>query len=284
MFQNCRNVFFIFTFLMLTGSVAFGASCNSTSCTFDGLINLPLGNATLSINQAGELVVDNIGSSGQDGVVQTQLQSLYMKTSLGTPNFSASILGTSANIRQVGDVGGQSGVEIMLTKMVNFNGSDIRHSIDCSVIQVQGYIIHIYNGNLLVETQNLGADPPLLLYPKEDLDTIACGIWPDGNLYTVFKLGSPQPISLLTSSVNQGPFIGDKVLVTALSPPEPATIQTDIENTFVNTGPMRLTSMEAVPYFFVLQHLSDSDNSDCNHDGQVNVLDTVCIAIKILGL
>lgn len=224
------------------GNKVCASSCDGENCTFQGLLNSPLGDATLSINDSCQLVVDNIGGSGRDGVVQPQLGSLIMKTTLATPNFSSSGVGARAGIRQVGIVGSQPNQEIMLTRVVNFNGTHIRHTIDCSFLRVTGYLIEIYNGNDLVQHQDLGIDPPFLIYPKEDLLSIECGILPNGDVYTEFKLGSPQPITVLRSLTDPGPFTGDRVFVLAIEPQDFPTLQTDIENVFFQTGPITIDS------------------------------------------
>jgi len=254
--------------------------CVGNSCMFFGVLNSPLGDATLSIDN-DQLVIDNIGGSGQDGVIQAPLDSLFMRTTLA-PNFSGSIQGMQVEIRQVGIAGGQAGAELMLTKIINFDGDTIRHSIDCSAVQVAKYVLNVYNHGILVEMQDLGVNPPLLTYPKTDIASIACGLWPNGDLYTVIQFDVPQAITVLTSPTDEGPFVGDSILVSAISPQQFPTLQTAIENRFLNVPQIRLVGMEAEPYFFVLRN-SFAQN-DCNEDGVVNSLDLVCIANLILGL
>ena len=254
-------------------------SCNGGSCTFFDILNSPLGAATVSLD-GEQLVVGNIGGSGQDGVIQTPLDSLFMRTSLGVPNFSGSILGTAAEIRQVGVAEGQAGTELMLSRIINFDGSTIRHSIDCSVVEVETYLVHIFNGTSLVHMQDLGVDPPTLTYPKGDLGSIACGIWPNGDLYTVITFLGPHPVGFLTAPGDTGPFMGDKVLVSALAPGKFPEIQTAIENRFFNMPEVRMDSMEAEPFYFVLRNAFPP--GDCNEDGVINSLDLVCVANGIL--
>jgi len=256
-------------------------SCSGSTCIFFNILNSPLGAATISIDNA-QLVISNIGGSGKDGVIQSPLDSIFMRTSLASPNFSGSVLGTRAEIKQVGVASGIPDTELMLSRIINFDGETIRHSIDCSAVQVAKYIVHIYNGDVLVETQDLGVNPPILTYPKTDIGSIACGIWPDGNLYTVISFLAPHPIGFLTSSSDSGPFIGDKVLVSALSPQKFPEIQTAIENRFFNMPQVRMSSMEAKPFFLVLRNSFPS--KDCNEDGVVSALDLVCVANAILGL
>ena len=97
-------------------------TCSGGSCTFFDILNSPLGSATLSLD-GEQLVISNIGGSGQDGVIQSPLDSLFMRTTLASPNFSGSVLGSIAEIRQVGVADGVPGTELMLTKIVNFGGT-----------------------------------------------------------------------------------------------------------------------------------------------------------------
>lgn len=228
----------------LQGQTVCNASCKGEGCTFRGLQNTALGGATLSIDPNCRLLIQDVGGSGNDGVSQTGLASSYMKTTLGTPNFSESVLGTSMDIRQVGVVDDDQDQEIMLTRIVNFSGTDLRHSISCSEILVEGYRVWIYNGTELVKFQELGVDPPLLNYPKVDIHWIACGIRPNGDAYTVFRLGSAQSITVVTAP-EPGPFDGDLVFVEAFSPQRLPTQQNAIENTFFATGTLAIASMEA---------------------------------------
>jgi hypothetical protein len=223
-------------------------SCTDGLCEFYGISNAPLGNASLSIKDDCNLQVNDIGGSGIDGVVQLSLESKFMASTLGTPNFSASIIGTQAEIRQLGIAGGESGSEIMATRLVNFDNARVRHVIDCSEILVESYSISIYLEDQLVHSEDLGINPPVLLYPKTDLLWIACGIFPNGDAYTVFELGSSQEISLFSSPNDPGPYVGNMVFVVALSPELVPTEQESIETTFFNTGPvMTMTAMAALP-------------------------------------
>lgn len=224
------------------------SSCSGETCNFQGLLNVPLGEADLSITEQCHLLVDNIGPSmvgGDDGVVQTSLSSVYMKTTLATPNFSQSILGTEANIRQLGIVDALPGGEIMLTRIFNFDGDTLGLIINCQALSVAGYSIDIYNGSVLVGHVDHPGSAPIMSFPKTDLKSIACGIYPDSDVYTVLELGAPVPITVLTGT-NPGPFVGDMLFVEAFEPSALATVQTDIENRFLDTGPVTMESMVAL--------------------------------------
>ena len=222
---------------------ACSGSCSGGNCIFGEMLNVPLGDASISINPECQLVVDDIGESAEDGVVQTELDSVYMKTTLATPNFSMSIVGSLARIRQVGIVDGQPGGEVMLTRIWG-DGANVGLSINCTALFVAGYSIDIYNDGVLAGHVDHDSSPPILLYPKEDLRSIACGIYPDADVYTVIELGGPQPITVTSSTTNPGPFVGDMLFVEAFGPFAKATSQTDIENRFFHTGPVTMAEME----------------------------------------
>ncbi len=236
--------------LVFVGSQVAAQQCLSScaadgTCTFDGLLNTPLGDATLSINDQCQMVVQGIGGSGEDGVVQSDLNSTVMSTSLATPNFSGSIIGSKATITQLGVVDGQPDKEVMVTTIVNFNGDDVKTIVDCSAIEVLGYTVEIYQGLVLVSRQNVGVGPPSLFYPREDLLSLTCGIEPNGDVFTAIRLENPQPIRVETPISDPGPFTGDLILVFANKPGLIPTLQTAIQNVFFNTGDVTMSSMFA---------------------------------------
>ena len=124
-------------------------SCAGGTCDFEGLQNVAVGNATLSIDASCDLVVDNIGGGGADGVDQVNLDSTLMATELKTPNLSLSATGTRVEVRQVGLAGGMLDQELMFTRLVNFNDDDIELNVNCSAVLVQSYEVQIYNGAAL---------------------------------------------------------------------------------------------------------------------------------------
>jgi hypothetical protein len=85
------------------------ASCSSeTSCTFDGVKNVALGNAKLGVNKACNLVVDGIGSSAEDGFSQVDLtsQAFEVATHTACPNFANSKKGDKEVVTFHADVPG----------------------------------------------------------------------------------------------------------------------------------------------------------------------------------
>lgn len=217
--------------------------CDESSCVVDGLLNVPRGNASLRIDDDCNLVVDDIGQSGSDGVAQIELDSIYMMTELDTPNLSLSSIGTQVTIEQLGFAGGVANQEIMLTRLINFDRNRIKLSVTCSGIGVQEYDISIFDGEALTGYQSLGAELPVLIYPKEDLLSIACGIWNNGDVYTEMIFAAAQPFTIISLGADPGPFVGDMLFITGRMPTSIPTSQTAIENTFVATGPVTMTSM-----------------------------------------
>jgi len=220
-------------------------SCSGGNCTFDGILNTPIGAASLSIDASCNLVVSGIGSSLTDGVIQGGLNSVYMITTLATPNFSGSALGTRADIRQVGTVNGQPNHEISITRIQNVGGGTVRMDMDCGAIQVAAYSTEVYDNNTLVYAQTPTADTPILLFPQADMEAMACALLPDGDLYTTVRFGGSIPITLQTASGNLGPFTGSCVKIRGYSPALVPTLQEAIENRFKDTGPVSIVSLYA---------------------------------------
>ena len=221
------------------------ASCSAGNCTLDGIMNVPLGSGSLSIDASCHLLVSGIGPSGTDGVVQNGLGSVYMVTTLVTPNFSGSILGTEADIRQVGTAGGVAGRELSLTKIQNVNGTTVRLEMDCAAIMVAAYATEIYDASGLVYAQAPTGDNPVLLFPRGDMEAMACALLPDGDLYTTVRFGGAIPITIQTTSGNLGPFTGTCVKMRGYSPAVVPTLQEAIENRFRNTGDVAIASLFA---------------------------------------
>ena len=229
----------------LPAFAACDGSCSPPNCTLNGIPNAPLGVATLSIDGSCHLLVSDIGSSGFDGVVQNVPNCVYMVTELVTPNFSGSILGTRAEITQIGTAGGVAGRTISLTSIINVSGSIMRVEMDCSTIAVTGYTTQIYDSGGLVHAQTPTVNPPILLFPKTDVVAMACALLPNGELYTTLKLGSDVPIQIQSGLEILGPYTGSCVQMRGYNPELFPTKQEAIENRFANTGPIQIQSLFA---------------------------------------
>jgi len=225
-------------------------SCIGTECTFQGIANAPLGEATLRIEGPPcRLVVDGIGSSGQDGVVQTGLSSdvssCYMVTGLETPNFSGAILSTRVTILQRGVVDGTSGREISELRIRPVTNDLLRIEMDCAAIDVHSYSVEVYHDGELVADEPLTNDIPILHLPKGDVEAIACAILPSGDVYTSVRFGGPVEMTLQTIGGPVGPITGECVRMRGLAPDLLPSMQESIENVFKDTGPVTITSLYA---------------------------------------
>ena len=220
-------------------------SCSPPACTLNGIPNTPLGVASLSIDDGCHLLVSNIGSNGFDGVVQSVPNCVYMVTQLVTPNFSGSILGTRADITQIGAAGGVAGRTISVTTIANVSGALMRVDMDCSTIAVTAYSTEIYNAGGLVYSQPPTVEPPILLFPKSDVVAMACALLPNGDLYTTLKLLSEVPIQIQTSQGTLGPYTGGCIKMSGYNPALVPTLQEAIENRFRNTGTIEIESLYA---------------------------------------
>jgi hypothetical protein len=85
------------------------SNCSSSqSCTFNGIRNIALGDAALSINDLCHMVVSGIGASGEDGFSQIFLPGVKgeVVTEFACPNFAESQPGATATFTVHADVPG----------------------------------------------------------------------------------------------------------------------------------------------------------------------------------
>lgn len=220
---------------------------DSGNVYFDGLLNIPLGGSRLDVVNC-QLIVDGIGSSGADGVIQPALFSKYMVTRLATPNFSLSAFNTQAEIRQVGVVDGVGGQEISMTRIINTGNDTIQLSMDCAKVDVQMFTIELYDGSgTLVIATPMSAIPPILEFPKVDIQGMACALVSDTSLYTTVRLGEERPIMIRVEMGYIGPYTAKCFKMTGFSPIRIPEVQEAIENRFRNTGPVTMISFYAGP-------------------------------------
>jgi hypothetical protein len=129
------------------GTVDCAAGCTSDrSCTFDGIENIALGNATLSINASCHLVVSNIGSSGQDGFSQVLLPSNSgeVVTLFAGSNFAQSQVGAKETMTVFADVPGG----VYYTKTIENTGQGtLEIHPDFSPVGATLYTITVMDGN-----------------------------------------------------------------------------------------------------------------------------------------
>jgi len=122
------------------------SKCSSAqSCTFDGVTNVALGDARLSVNDSCHLVVSNIGSTGEDGVSQILLprHTGEIITHFACPNFSESQPGARETMTVYGDVPG--GI-FYRTSIENIGNDTLQIDPDFSPVGAKLYTITVLDG------------------------------------------------------------------------------------------------------------------------------------------
>jgi hypothetical protein len=122
------------------------SKCSSAqSCTFDGVTNVALGDARLSVNDACHLVISNIGSTGQDGVAQVLLPSRTGEiiTHFACPNFLESQPGARETMTVYADVPG--GI-FYRTSVENIGNDTLQINPDFSPVGATRYTITVLDG------------------------------------------------------------------------------------------------------------------------------------------
>ena len=126
--------------------------CDSDSaCVFDDIPNRSLGDVRLRLNDKNNLMVENIGSSGRDGVRQFGVphDTVWMRTGLACPNFVESIEGSKAEIIMYGD--GAVANEVISTLTIENIGNDtIVAEADLSPVGVTTYQVTVLDGDAIV--------------------------------------------------------------------------------------------------------------------------------------
>jgi hypothetical protein len=159
-----------------------GDKFGRTTCDYDGFPNIPLGGARLSIDRLPGLTyrqilrVENIGSSGADGVAQDVPESMEMETALLTPNFSLSQDGTSLVTTQVGIVGGKPDQLFSRMTITNEKGQ-LNVNGDWSPIGTTSYEIQVFNGSQLVTSQKGLRSGSCSVKGTPDVQAMRCHIW-----------------------------------------------------------------------------------------------------------
>ena len=216
---------------------------NEKRCLFDGLTNVFLGNGTLSLNGAGNLIVSNIGSSGLDGVRQDPLpnNSFQMITGIECPNFVGSAEGTRGVFIMYADVPGDVfSVYTVENVGPGPKGVDvIRAEADFSPIGAKTYTLQVFNDGVIVG-EVTGLDEGVVTFAKTDINEIDCTI--DGRITT--EITFPD---IVTVAATGEKFFGDRFCFMAEDATETATTQTAIDNFLTNTGPVEMTFQFAGP-------------------------------------
>lgn len=128
-------------------SEACPSNCSSSqSCTFNGIRNVAMGEATLSINDLCHMVASGIGSSGKDGFSQVFNPGVTgeIVTEFACPNFAESQAGAMATYTCYADVPGG----VFYRKTVENIGNDtLEIRPDFSPVGATLYTLTILDGD-----------------------------------------------------------------------------------------------------------------------------------------
>lgn len=213
--------------------------CSSdTTCVFDGISNRALGAARLRLNDKGNLMVENIGSDGRDGVRQFGIpyDTVVMETGLACPNFVESVKGSRAEIIMYGDTPNE-----VISRMIieNVDGDTIVAHADLSPIGVTRYTVEIFNGDeLVVKIPDL-PDSSVETTGLRDYVHFECGIHKNlGGLiwieYTLTEVGTLEVPGV-------GTFDGDIVRIMGQDQGIHPTRQIAFDNYFTNMPFVEMT-------------------------------------------
>lgn len=212
--------------------------CTSdATCVFDGVPNRALGNAKLRLNAARNLIVENIGSSGLDGVRQFAVpaNNVVMATGIACPNFVESVQGSRMEIIMYGDVPFE-----VISRLIaeNTDGDNITTEADLSPIGVTLYTVQVFNNEELVgEVRDLRSSLVLLTGRRDYVDVL-CGIHPGNLVWIQYALTFPGPIEI---GETQEEFVGDRVRVKGQDQGVKASRQTAFDNLFANIPSVEMT-------------------------------------------
>jgi hypothetical protein len=168
---------FLTLFMVSTAAAQCGPdSCSSTVvCEFDGIQNVALGQAQVSLNGACNLVISNIGSSGKDGVSQNPLppDSQLMITGLACPNFLNSLAGTEMRVDMHADIPFSLFSTMTAT---NTDGNTLQIVADFSPAGATMYDVTLFDGGGAIVGQWNNLPSGITLFPKNDIVEACCDI------------------------------------------------------------------------------------------------------------
>lgn len=243
-----------------------------TNVRFDGFVNQPIGNATLSLEPGPggrhQLRVSHLGSALTDGVRQI-VGSCEMQTTLATPNFSRSVAGSTLVVKQIGIVDGVSG-QLFSTVTFRNNGVDLDVINDLSPVQPASYRVILYRGREIVANVGGLSTGDLKVPGGMDVNNPDCAVDPKGGGVTV--TGEKPTTTTMTTSTTVTTTIGtsttsttmilggitvvgdggltvaaDRWLVTAERPGRRVKLQETIETLGANVGDVVITHERTNP-------------------------------------
>jgi len=206
-------------------------------CVLDGINNLAVGAANLAIDADCNLVVGNIGSSGEDGVSQDlPAGTQKMVTGLVAPNFTMSMPGTKVSVDMIADVPGGLFSNFSIE---NIGMETLRTNGDFSPIGASLYTVHVFLDGVLVDEFKDLTSGELLHNPLTSFTEIDCTI--DGDI--TYCTDRPVSVALIDGSSS----FGNRFCITAQNAQVTGTVQLQIDNYFADTGDVSMTFQYAGP-------------------------------------
>ena len=137
------------TMMGVYGLAAFTSGvAEAFTCFFFGLYHAPLGLAQLNLDKNGNLVVSNIGSSGEDGVAVN-----FGPADGVEVHFLGALAGSFLQIAAAGEVNGLPDQDLGHVRMPTLPEGYVSIDPDFSPIGVDDYTIEVYLAGELVHTQ-----------------------------------------------------------------------------------------------------------------------------------
>lgn len=220
----------LLTMVALFATCTLGAFAQQT-VIFDGIEHVALGNATLSISN-GVLKVENIGSSGQDGVAAKVGGAQALVTTMGEIDPAKLPDGAYIHATAFGQFNGKAAQQLGTLTMTDL-GPDIIYHCDFSAIGATGA-----RGRLTLGGQTVATIPNLQGPIVRICDIIRCDridpVWQDGDrLFAMVETVEPVPMTV--------PALGDQTFMADGFEIEVLGVEGRIENVETMAFTSRLT-------------------------------------------
>jgi cysteine-rich repeat protein len=281
----------------------FNSDNDPANVRFDGFINQPIGDATLSLEPGPggrqQLRVSHLGSALTDGARQL-VGSCEMQTTLATPNFSQAVAGSTLVVKQIGIVDDVPG-QLFSTVTFRNNGTDLDVLNDISPVQPTSYRVILYRGRDIVANIGGLSNGDLRVPGGMDVNNPDCAVDPvSGNVTvtgekpttTTMTTSTTVTTTFGTSSTSSTMILGgngitvvgngltvaaDRWLVTAERPGRHVKLQETIEMLGANVGDVVITHERTnpppAPFDCNGNGVSDTDDIDSGTSMDVNAND-----------
>jgi hypothetical protein len=251
--ENSKNVVWLSTLqLRSSGINELHITLEQRSVVYSGLVHTALGNASLT-PQGTELIVANLGSSGQDGVSIIKDRSRALEAHW-LPIDSADSLAVGAYIEEtvIGSVAGQPGRVFGKTRMTKTGSNKYVIDADFSAIGAGTRRVEVYYGDVL-RAQVKGQNGPVGTASKLRLD-LKAGLDGDGGYIKItFKLNPSEAVDI---ALNGGPTVQGDMIVLRPEGGEQLDWVSEIQLRFIGIPLLTLTEEHQFVYYAGLTHES----------------------------